>query len=231
MPRGDGYSERFIVRNRTSRTLSLGPELANLVLQPRERVNLLDWVDREAISRSEGLVRMQRRGWISTRWVKPSSRAAKSVSFVSDADTISAQCDVDCSLRYSDLFEYPIVGMSRSSFRDGAHRPGVIDNVTTGWNQGKHLLYLGAGNSGVIRQIWFALGLTFTFMVASDTTPVIWGGSGSTGRDDLNNWRLRVYTDAGNISDVTSPPASALTVDIPLSAVLGAERRLLSVFR
>jgi len=216
MARGQAnYGERMIVRNRTNRTISLGDRIG-YVLRPRERVDLLRWVDRETISQSPELRSLRRNGTISTRWVRPSRASDRALSFVSESDVLSTT-QIE-PFTFKSLLDYPIVGPTRSIWRDGS-----VGAVTTGANMEKHLLYLGAGNSGVVRHIWLTFGLVFTYAFASPAYVVQWeSGSPSPGPEDLDSYRLRIYTDCGNVADLENPPASSLAVDIPFSAILGA---------
>jgi len=78
------YLERFIVRNRTNRLISLGPD-TDWVLKPGQQIDLLKRCTREQISQSKRLSRLAKRGLISVRWVKPKGRIDRDLSFINDA--------------------------------------------------------------------------------------------------------------------------------------------------
>lgn len=105
------------------------------------------------------------------------------------------------------LLKHPKVGNTFTVMREGLHANS--NNVT-----GNCIVYLGAGKSGIVRKIWFACSLAWLIPVPT------W--------EDLKDWRLRVYTDQGDLlvddeyDTVTPPPDTDPDVDISLASILGA---------
>lgn len=101
------------------------------------------------------------------------------------------------------LERFPRLGSSRSDWWDGIGSEDAPGQQILHESRPDYLIYLGAGNSGVVRGIWGA----------SMHLPT-WGS--------LNDYELRIYTDAGDIENVLAPPAEHLTATIALGPLLGA---------
>ena len=113
------------------------------------------------------------------------SNVATAVAMSGDA-TIANTGAVTISRNKMELFHFPSVGTTKTlqhAYEDG------------------NILYLGAGNSGVIRTIWFT---THTFPEGGD-----------------NSARLRIYSGTGNLTPPYAPNANYLLVDLPLFSLMG----------
>ncbi len=94
-----------------------------------------------------------------------------------------------------DILNFPHVGTQRTQWRDGTVTPKPA-----------HLLYLGGGNDGIVRKIWFTLSLGETA-----TWP------------DLLGQELHIYTGTGTLADPALKPTTYTTrTIIPLATLLGA---------
>lgn len=111
------------------------------------------------------------------------------------------------SIRYTpqDILRYPNIGTQYST----AYYASDTE---------QYILYLGAGNKGVVRTIWVV-----PMIALADKVP--WSSILS---EDV---RLRIYTDTGDLPDADpggglpwkgAPPAENLDCDIPLTELLGA---------
>jgi hypothetical protein len=105
------------------------------------------------------------------------------------------------------LLDYPNIGPTQSQYRDKmSNDPFILSDC--------NILYLGAGKSGVTREIFLtpviqtvdAGGFTFSRVPVSQ----------------LSNLFFRVWVDAGNIADFANPPAEKLAVSIPISDIAGS---------
>ncbi|MDO8684906.1 MAG: DUF2961 domain-containing protein [Armatimonadota bacterium] len=100
---------------------------------------------------------------------------------------------------------------------DGLSVPqGILDYPHCGtpktyWSETgaeKAILYLGAGNSGVVRTLWFTADM---------------GNPGGCDWTQLaaDNARLKIWTGLGTLADPEALPEAAPDVDIPLATILG----------
>lgn len=92
---------------------------------------------------------------------------------------------------------YPVIGPTK------AHLHAGIDFE-------EPYLYLGAGESGIVRDIWALI-----------LSPADDEGAWS----DLDNWYMRVWVDTGDIADPTAPGTTGYAVSIPLAQICGTYER------
>ncbi len=88
------------------------------------------------------------------------------------------------------VFDWPRIGTSKTNFIEGTAPHQMSPEYP--------ILYLGAGNSGVVRSIFF-------------TAPMA--------NFDTHVYRMRVWTGAGNLQDFTDPPSQCLRMDVPLKSL------------
>jgi hypothetical protein len=93
------------------------------------------------------------------------------------------------------IYNYPHCGTQKTKVVDFQHPNDVSNSI----------LYLGEGESGVVRQFWtvFPVGYTWTSMV-------------------LLRPEIRIYVGAGDITDFAAPPAENLVCTLKLFDFLGA---------
>ncbi len=112
------------------------------------------------------------------------------------------QCAADADTGYftpQDILRYPSVGTQQTDWWDN----GTDTNFRHA-TEPNYLLYLGAGQSGVVRNVWMTGTVNFTNWTSVD------------------DYELRIYIGAGDIANVANPPAAYLTTTIPLGIMLGA---------
>jgi hypothetical protein len=110
-------------------------------------------------------------------------------------ENISAQAQVVAApYSYSPaaIYEWPHVGTQKTQYYDGA-----------GSARARDLLYLGAGNSGVARTVWFT------------------GIGALSNWTDMSKYDIRIYTGAGNIANTAAPDTAHMTCKIPLGILTG----------
>ncbi len=115
------------------------------------------------------------------------------------------QCGTDIDLGYytpQDILRFPYVGTQKTDWFDGSAEATALHGGTTP----NYLLYLGAGQNGVVRQI-FSVG---------NNNLVDW--------TDMDDYELRIYTGAGDLTALqrANPPSQYLDAKIPLGILLGA---------
>jgi len=144
---------------------------------------------------------------------------------VRQGSTTPTKQAINSSFRLSDILDYPIVGPSRSTWRDGAYT-GPRNLATQGYTPGFSLLRLGAGVSGVIRDIWAPIVMAKeSFYDRHSQNHILWWDEiddpNIAPDRDLRNWRLRVWTDCGDVADESCPPPDRLAIDLPYAAIVG----------
>jgi hypothetical protein len=109
-------------------------------------------------------------------------------------------------LSLQQILDFPVLGPSQTQWAD----------LSAGNIADQYLLRLGAGVSGVVRNVEF-----YWLISMGRLGRILW--SGGSGYTDLKNWRIRVYVDCGDVADLSNPPAGALAVDLPWATLLGGE--------
>ena len=112
-----------------------------------------------------------------------------------DALAVYAADAADGYFTPQDILRYPRLGVQKTWWEDGRFLFGDNDSTS--------VLYLGAGNNGVIRSMWMC------------------GLPNITNYTDLNNYELRIYVGAGDVADKTAPSSDYLTAQIGIGPLLG----------
>ncbi len=94
-----------------------------------------------------------------------------------------------------EILRYPHVGTPLTQQR------------TSNWST--PVFYVGAGTSGVVREIWLTV------------TP--YGAERTNAWSDIPLYELRVYSDCGDVATLSEPPATSLTCRMPLAQLFGAQ--------
>lgn len=123
---------------------------------------------------------------------------------IAATDVQAALAELDNGKRLwspTDVLSYPAFGVRKCFPRDLRH--------TDAGNLDPYLFYQGHGKAGCVRRIWFLFLLDNTFVL------------------HLQNYRIRIYADCGDVADFANPGTP--TADIPLDLLFGGRYRLLDL--